>query len=228
MLGYDLACARARDAVITPLDIGKLVEDLEPHASVPVKSAAGSRGVYLRHPDMGRLLAADSAEHLKPTAPDLVIILGDGLSSQAVQRHGPPMVAAILERAQSFVVAPVIIAEQARVALADDIGERLMARASVILIGERPGLSTNDSLGIYMTYAPKVGRTDAEKNCISNIHDNGLSYAAAADQLIALLTKAFARGFSGVGLANSDDLIAPEEGGILPHADGAPDTSHRE
>jgi ethanolamine ammonia-lyase small subunit len=134
---------------------------------------------------------------------DLVIVVGDGLSSQAVQRHAPALVKEIVARLPNLSLGPVVIAQQARVAIADDIGERLSARAAVVLIGERPGLSTNDSLGLYLTLDPHIGRSDAERNCISNVHKAGLSYAAAADQFVWLLRESFRLGVSGVGLTDA-------------------------
>ena len=145
-----------------------------------------------------------------------MLVIGDGLSSQAVQNHAAATAAQMLARLAAYSVAPIVIAEQARVALSDEIGERLGARAVVMLIGERPGLSTPDSLGVYITFAPRRGRTDADRNCISNIHASGLSYAAAADKTAWLLGEAFRLGFSGVAL--KDQQGAP----VLPGAPQLP------
>jgi ethanolamine ammonia-lyase small subunit len=184
------------------------------------RSAADSREVYLRRPDLGRRLATESAAALDragaahPAAPDLCIVIGDGLSAVAVQSHAVPLLLQLRlqglggpgsARVQE---APVVIATQARVALADDIAERLRARLVVMLIGERPGLSAPDSLGVYTTWAPHVGRTDAERNCISNVRAEGLSYPAAAFRLAWLVEQAFERQLTGVELKDESDRVA--------------------
>ena len=216
VLGFSLAHARARDAVETALDIDALEASLAGQDVIRVHSAAANRALYLRRPDLGRVLDAESAARLTPGAFDIALVIGDGLSSQAVHNHAAATAAQMLARLAAYSVAPIVIAEQARVALSDEIGERLGARAVVMLIGERPGLSTPDSLGVYITFAPKSGRTDADRNCISNIHASGLSYAAAADKTAWLLGEAFRLGFSGVAL--KDQQGAP----VLPGAPQLP------
>ena len=217
ILAFDLACAQARDAVSAPLDVARLLTDLAPLDCIAVHSAAADRPEYLLRPDLGRRLDDASAACLTHDNFDLVIVLGDGLSHRAVQTHGPPMVRALMLRLAHLRIAPIVIAQQARVAIADDVGERVGARAAVILIGERPGLSTHDSLGIYMTYEPRVGRSDAEKNCISNLHDNGLSHAQAADQLANLLERAYVRRVSGIALNTTNERLAkPGDSQRLP------------
>ena len=204
VLAFDLAHARARDAVHAALDAEGLAAELV-RAGWPVlqvRSRAEQRDAYLARPDWGRRLHAESAALLAGQAPgaDVVFVLSDGLSAEAVQRHTPPLLAALKPLLADLRIAPLLIATQARVALADEAGELLNARLAVSLIGERPGLSAADSLGAYLTYGPRIGRTDAERNCISNIRPDGLGYQAAAGQLAALVRAALRQSLSGVGL----------------------------
>lgn len=213
-LAFDLAHARARDAVHAPMEVAAIKADLSPLTVLTVRSAAPDRNTYIRRPDLGRRVDPAGLRDL-PTGPfDLVLVVADGLSSLAAQRHGPRVVKEILSRLTDMSVGPVILAEQARVALADDIGEHMGARVAAILIGERPGLSSPDSLGIYMTFAPRRGRTDAERNCISNVHGAGLSAAAAAEKLAWLLREALRLRISGVGLKDHHGE------GVMQVADG--------
>ncbi len=201
VLELQLGHAKARDAVHVPLDVERTRDALAQWGAGPhVTSRAADRVTYLRRPDLGRVLD-DAHTAALPQGPfDAVFILADGLSSFAVQRHGVAMLSASLERLKGWTIAPIVIATQARVALADDIGERMGAAMSVILIGERPGLSAADSLGAYLTFAPRRGRRDSERNCISNIHGAGLSYDRAAETLVWLMTQARARRVTGVSL----------------------------
>jgi len=215
-LEFQLAHAQARDAVHKTLDGAALVDgvDRQGVACCEVESEAVDRVTYLTRPDLGRRLSARSIGYLEKfrdglvdQTPDLAIVLADGLSARAVQDHGLPMLERLLQvaREQHWSVAPVVIANQARVALGDDIGERLKARMVVMLIGERPGLSSPDSLGAYLTYGPRVGLHDDARNCISNIRPEGLGYAAAGFRLGALLTSAFSRQLSGVTLKDDSE-----------------------
>jgi ethanolamine ammonia-lyase small subunit len=216
VLDFQLAHAQARDAVHTALDVESLAGQLAPLPVLRVQSAAADRGIYLRRPDLGRRLAPECRDALAPApaGKDVVFVIGDGLSARAVQRHAVPLLRACLERMRDFSVAPVVIATQARVALGDEIGGLLGARLCAVLIGERPGLSVADSLGVYLTHAPKPGRADSERNCISNIHGaGGLSYPVAADKLVWLMRQALIRGLTGVQLK--------DDAGALPGA-GAP------
>jgi ethanolamine ammonia-lyase small subunit len=207
-LEFQAAHARARDAVHAKLDVNAMLEQMTARgwAAHNVRSAAQSRGDFLRRPDLGRALSAESKARLSEpmVAPDVVIVAGDGLSSVAVERNA----IAVLEhlwpqlRAAAFQLAPIVIAEQARVALADEVGELMQAKLSVMMIGERPGLSAADSLGLYLTYAPRVGRVDSERNCISNIRDGGMSAQAAAAQTADLIRAMLAHRASGVLLAS--------------------------
>jgi len=221
-LDFQYAHAQARDAVHTPFDRELLAASLNGQALL-LHSAASDRHVYLQRPDLGRRLDSASArlldEHrqLNPDGYDLAVVIADGLSSLAVRRHSVLMLQFIDEMAaaQGWRQAPVSLVEQGRVAVADEIGERLGARMVVILIGERPGLSSPDSLGLYFTYAPRVGLNDAARNCISNVRLEGMSYAMAAHKLLYLMREAWRRQLSGVNL--KDEAVVPVvEGGTGP------------
>jgi ethanolamine ammonia-lyase small subunit len=204
ILEFQLAHARARDAVHTPLDTEAIARAIAPLPSVTVRSKAVDRETYLRRPDLGRLLGCA----IDPTGPfDAAFVIADGLSPVGVQIHAPPLLRACLNRLPAWSIAPIVIATQARVALGDAIGASLQADLCAVLIGERPGLSVANSLGIYLTYHPRIGRRDSERNCISNIHADGLSYEAAADMLAWLMTEARSRKLTGVGL--KDDRAIP-------------------
>lgn len=210
VLAFQLAHAQARDAVWTPLDVPVLIAQLEADGWVTrtVQSAAVDRHAYLARPDWGRRLHADSHAGLQhtPTAPDVVFVISDGLSSTATQRHAAPLLRALKPLLDGLVITPLVIALQARVALADEVGEALSAKLAVSLIGERPGLSSPDSLGAYVTYAPRVGLTDAARHCLSNIRPEGLGYQAAATQLAALIHAALLQQRSGVALPASEQM----------------------
>ncbi|QXH61426.1 ethanolamine ammonia-lyase subunit EutC [Pseudomonas azerbaijanorientalis] len=209
-LDFQYAHAQARDAVHLPFDHAALNSQLAErgHQSLLLHSAAIDRNSYLQRPDLGRKLSDESAKTLRdyaaahPGGIDLVIVIADGLSALAVHRHTLPFLARLEEQitAEGWTVAPVILVEQGRVAIADEIGELLGAKMTVILIGERPGLSSPDSLGLYFTYNPKVGLTDAYRNCISNVRLEGLSYGMAAHRLLYLMREACRRQLSGVNL----------------------------
>ena len=211
LLDFQLAHARARDAVHFAIDARLLRNELEAARwdVVTVRSAACDRSSYLRRPDLGRRLDAASLTQLegKRDAFDVVFVIADGLSAPGVHRYAVELVGLARQRLDgSMKIAPLVIAEQARVALSDEIGAVLNAALAVILIGERPGLSSADSLGAYLTWAPHPGRTDAERNCISNIRTEGTSPKAAAQLLIMLIEAARTRQVSGVTL--SADLAA--------------------
>jgi ethanolamine ammonia-lyase small subunit len=193
VLRFRLDHARARDAVHEPLDPASLGF---PH--VLVHSAAPDRATYLRRPDLGRRLAPDT--RLERGDYDAALIVADGLSATAVHRHAAPLLGALLPKLEGWKLAPLCVVLQGRVAVGDEIGERLGARMVVLLIGERPGLTSPDSLGVYLTWSPRPGRTDAERNCISNVRTEGLSYEAAAGTILMLMNASRARQLSGVGL----------------------------
>jgi ethanolamine ammonia-lyase small subunit len=205
LLRFQLDHARARDAVYAELDPQSLAT---PH--VVVRSAARDRGVFLRRPDLGRMLSTESRELLQPGGYDAAIVVADGLSALAVNRHAALLLAALtpLLAAEEWLMAPLTVALQARVALGDEIGQRLGARQVAILIGERPGLTAPDSLGIYLTYDPRPGRTEAERNCISNVRPEGLPYELAARKLHFLISEARVRKLTGVALKEHARLLA--------------------
>lgn len=218
-LRFGLAHAMARDAIHAPLDVVALQDELQA-AGWPVlqaRSRAADRTEYLRRPDLGRQLHPDDAPRLRAhaqqqreagrPAPDLCIVVGDGLSSLAVQRHTRALLAALPQHLPAgFTLAPIVVVTQARVAVADEIGELLGAAMSAIFIGERPGLSSPDSLGIYLTHGPRRGRHDAERNCISNVRPEGLRPEAAAFKLAWLMKRALQLGCTGVNLKDESDL----------------------
>lgn len=207
VLDLQLDHARARDAVHAALDTDRLAAELAPHAVLQVASAAPDRSAYLRRPDLGRRLAKGTS--LPGSGGyDVLFVAGDGLSATGVQANAAALVHACIAALPGLSIGPVVIARQARVALADEIGERLRARVTVMVIGERPGLSVADSLGLYMTFSPRVGRADAERNCISNIHGaGGLSAEQAARTLGWLLREALRRGLSGVDLKDDQQHL---------------------
>jgi len=213
LLEFQLAHARARDAVHLPLAVNSLVLELKQKniASIPLTSAARDRDEYLKRPDLGRCLSSESRERLTAIRAeyDAAFAIADGLSALAVHRHAVPLLELLL-RGLDWRIAPVAIVEQGRVAIGDEIGETLGARMVVVLIGERPGLSSPDSLGAYLTWQPRSGRTDAERNCISNIRPEGLSYAAAAHKLRFLMNESRRLRLSGVQLKED---AAPSLGG---------------
>lgn len=231
VLAFGLAHAQARDAVHLPLARAQIEAALAGAGldSLPVHSAAADREHYLRRPDLGRRLDEASRARLAAArpgqAPDVVFVIADGLSSLAAQRHAVPLLLALRERLADWHIGPVVVAEQSRVALGDEVGELLGARQVVMLIGERPGLSSPDSLGIYLTYAPRVGRSDAERNCISNVRPEGLPYAQAAVKLAFLLRGAVALGRSGVDLKD-DSEHAPLDAADAPTPIDAPPTGY--
>jgi len=209
-LDFQYAHAQARDAVHLPFDHAALSAQLNERQreSLLLHSAAVDRNSYLQRPDLGRKLSDQSAQTLReyaqahPGGVDLVIVVADGLSALAVHRHTLPFLTRLEEQmsADEWSTAPVVLVEQGRVAIGDEIGQLLGAKMVVMLIGERPGLSSPDSLGLYFTYNPKVGLTDAYRNCISNVRLEGLSYGMAAHRLLYLMREACRRQLSGVNL----------------------------
>jgi ethanolamine ammonia-lyase small subunit len=219
VLRFGWAHAMARDAIHAALDVDALEAALRVDGweVARARSRAPDRTSYLRRPDLGRQLDADDAQGLRAAGGqpcDLCVVIGDGLSSLAVARHAGPLLAALRPHLPSALrIAPVVIASQARVALADEVGELFGARLSVMLIGERPGLSSPDSLGIYVTHSPRRGRSDAERNCISNVRPEGLAYGLAAFKLGWLLREALRLGLTGVTLKDESDLAVLGSGG---------------
>ncbi|MCO7626279.1 ethanolamine ammonia-lyase subunit EutC [Pseudomonas fluorescens] len=209
-LDFQFAHAQARDAVHLPFDHAGLSAQLSERGrdSLLLHSAATDRNSYLQRPDLGRKLSDTSEQSLRdyaqanPGGVDLAIVVADGLSALAVHRHTLPFLTRLEEQmsADGWSLAPVVLVEQGRVAIGDEIGQLLGAKMVVMLIGERPGLSSPDSLGLYFTYNPKVGLTDAYRNCISNVRLEGLSYGMAAHRLLYLMREACRRQLSGVNL----------------------------
>lgn len=222
VLELQAAHASARDAVWTPWEIDTFAADLGAAglANLILATAVADRADYLRRPDLGRRLSEPSREQLRQHADqianwDILVAVTNGLSSTAVERHGLPLVSALVAEftRRGLSVGPICLAANGRVALADDAGQVIGARLSVIVVGERPGLSAADSLGIYLTFAPRVGNTDAERNCISNIRPpEGLDYGAAALKCGYLASEALRRGLSGVNLKDEQvvSLGAPD------------------
>ena len=213
ILDFGLSHAMARDAVHLPLDTDALDANIRSFgfSTLHVHSNAPNRHTYLLRPDLGRRLNEESRQFLQSIKPtthiDFLIVVGDGLSSLAIQRHAVPLLSELQKYIpKSWIVGPVVIAKQARVALADEVGESLGARIVAILIGERPGLSSPDSLGIYLTYAPKIDCCDADRNCISNVRSEGLQYAVAAKKIMWLAKEATRLQISGVALKDESDL----------------------
>ncbi len=212
MLSLMLDHARARDAVHLPLDWDGLEQNCSDLGleTLRVQSAAPDRKTYLLRPDLGRSLSAQSRALLVDrNAPpcDVLVIVGDGLSATAVEVGATPVLDALIRHFENMKLSlgPLVLASQARVGLADEIGQLLNARLTLILIGERPGLSAADSLGAYMTWGPNGNRTDADRNCVSNIRSGGLDPTAAALKLSWLVNQAFKKGASGVQLKDESD-----------------------
>jgi ethanolamine ammonia-lyase small subunit len=210
-LEFRAAHAVARDAVHQPLEPDVVRAGLPGIEVLEAHSAAADRAEYLQRPDLGRRLADDT--ELPHAGADLGIVIADGLSPRAAHEHAAGLTTALIERLPGWSLAPVVLAHQARVGLGDEIGAALGVRAVVVLIGERPGLSSADSLGVYLTWAPRPGRVDSERNCVSNVRPpHGLGYAQAADTVAALLGAARELGASGVALK--------DEGPALPSGAG--------
>jgi ethanolamine ammonia-lyase small subunit len=207
-LEFQLAHALARDAVNIPLDFAGLEQrvNLLGFQTQTLQTQAENQSVYLQRPDLGRLLSASALDCLQHTAQiqaDVVIVVADGLSSKAIAHHAEPFLSLLQPQLQAngYRLSPVCLVKHGRVAIGDAIAEYYAARLCIVLIGERPGLSSPDSMGIYYTYQAKSGiSTDADRNCISNIHKNGLSYEQALKKLLFLINESEKCQFSGVNL----------------------------
>jgi ethanolamine ammonia-lyase small subunit len=226
-LDFQLAHARARTAVHAALDVAGLAGRLDPLGleTLVLASAAESRAMYLQRPDKGRRLDAPSsgllAARARPEqAPEVAFVIGDGLSALAIEENAAPFLETIVPvlRDAGWRIGPLSIVTQARVAVGDEIGAALGAGIVVVLIGERPGLSSPDSLGLYLTASPRPGLTDEARNCVSNVRAEGLSHKAAAHKLLFLLTEARRRGLSGVRLKDEAEVLSdgrPPAGNFL-------------
>jgi|SRR4051794_22439384 len=217
LLEFSLDHARARDAVHADFDPSALISGLGDLGidAMGVRSRAANRREYLRRPDLGRRLDPASESVLSQHTPDttqLALVIGDGLSPTAVHAHAVALLQKLIPRltAVQISIGSVIVASGARVALGDDIGAILASRMVVMLIGERPGLSAPDSLGAYLTFAPRVGLSDAERNCVSNIHRAGLSYDEAAFRIAWLVREGLARNVTGVALKDESGDRTPQ------------------
>jgi ethanolamine ammonia-lyase small subunit len=211
LLEFTLDHARARDAVHATFDATAIAAGLDALGlrTVQVSSLAGSRAEYLKRPDLGRRLDASSHHGLASNPQgscDVAIVIGDGLSPSAVNAHAVELVRSLVRRLDGIEIGPVVVASGARVALGDEIGALFAARMVAVLIGERPGLSAPDSLGAYLTFAPRIGRSDAERNCVSSIHASGLSYHEAAVRVAWLVHEGLARQLTGVALKDESAL----------------------
>lgn len=220
-LDFAEAHARARDAVHAAFDIGAMERRLNEAGleCLQAGSEAPDRATYLRRPDLGRKLDPASRQTLAAAAPpdgvDVALIIADGLSALAVESHAAETAIAIATELSTLRLSPVVLAREARVALSDPIGEALRARLAIMLIGERPGLTAADSLGAYLTFGPRPGRTDADRNCVSNIRKGGLLPAAAALKIATLTRRSLALGFSGTRLKDEDELPPADEAGRI-------------
>ncbi|MCX6215167.1 ethanolamine ammonia-lyase subunit EutC [Spirosoma sp.] len=212
-LQFRLAHAHAKDAVYSQLNVPELEATLS-KIGLPVyclKSKAENRDMYLQRPDFGRLLSADSVQRLQklnsPSA-DVCLIIADGLSATAIMKNAGPVVQLLVEkvRQEGYSLAPLLVVEQGRVAITDAVGEWLRPRLAIIFIGERPGLSSFDSMGAYITYAPQPGLTDERRNCISNIREQGLPPELAVNKLMYLIQAAFRMQLTGVTLKDNNAL----------------------
>ncbi|MBR0824233.1 ethanolamine ammonia-lyase subunit EutC [Bradyrhizobium manausense] len=223
LLDFTLAHARARDAVHAAFDAEMLIAALGALglAAVSVRSRAPNRKDYLRRPDLGRQLDDASVEHLATVATTpgrLAVVIGDGLSPTAVHAHAVAVLTSLLAHLaedDAVAIGQIVVASSARVALGDEIGAILGAEMVVMLIGERPGLSAPDSLGAYLTFAPKPGRTDAERNCVSNVHQAGLSHDEAAFKIAWLVREGLARQVTGVALKDESADRSPRRIGAV-------------
>jgi ethanolamine ammonia-lyase small subunit len=229
-LDFQAAHAAARDAVHAALNVPALSAALAAAGieSIAVRSTASDRQTYLLRPDLGRRLDPGDAAGLVPVPRCFTLVVCDGLSAVAVQEHAAPMLALLVPAllARGLAVPPVVIATQGRVALGDDVGAALGAAAVAVLIGERPGLSAADSMGAYLTWQPRPGRTDAERNCISNIRPLGLPPEAAAGKLLWLIDRMFALGLTGVGLKDEQPQVAADARRDWATIDGGSDAAH--
>ncbi len=214
-LQFQLDHARARDAVLMPLDLAELGQGLQT-LGMPIESvhsAATDRRVYLQRPDLGRQLPESAFLRLRglaeqaPQPIDIAVVVADGLSAQAIMAHAQPFLQQLMALLQGYVMAPLCIAEQARVALGDEVGQALKAKLVVMLIGERPGLTAADSLGVYLTWAPARGIVDSGRNCISNIRPGGLDYGAAAQTCHYLVQNAFHKNCTGIALKDQSQTL---------------------
>jgi ethanolamine ammonia-lyase small subunit len=213
VLAFRADYAAAKDAIFTPFEVDKLQKELKQYTdeSIILFSEAKSKAEYLQRPDLGRMLNSEGFDTLKKLKGnyDIVIVITDGLSAQAVNLYAVQLLEQLLPKLKQtgYTLAPLIFIHNGRVAIADAIGETLNAKLSIILLGERPGLSSPDSMGAYITYAPQKGLTDEKRNCVSNIRDKGLPIPIAANKLFYLISEALTKKISGVNLKDDMGLL---------------------
>jgi ethanolamine ammonia-lyase small subunit len=211
-LDFQLGFARAKDAIYEPFDRDAIEKALDPFATIRVESAARDRSEYLRRPDLGRRLSERSMEQLAAVEEkeiDLLIVVADGLAPAAAAAYAPDLIHRYHAALPGLRIGPIILASNARVALGDHVAGQLGARAVIVMIGERPGLSVSNSLGLYLTWNPGPGTTDSQRNCISNIHANGLQIEVAIHKSAWLIREAFARRLTGFQLKEEAGLPPP-------------------
>lgn len=228
-LAFQLAHAEARDAVTDSFDALSLADSLQSRGlrTIQLHSAARDRRAYLLRPDLGRRLDASSCLRLALLSGDydIVFVIADGLSARAITSHAVPLLDEALPLFRdAWKVGPICVVEQGRVAIGDEIGQIVGAKLVAVLIGERPGLSSPDSLGIYLTFAPRIGRTDAERNCLSNIRPEGMRYSEAARRLAYLCKEARRRKLTGIELKDEtpyaqDDNLLTDTGASHRHCE---------
>ena len=211
VLQFRIAHAKAKDAIASELNINALREEIESwgYPVYEVKSQVGHRNEYLQRPDLGRKLDVNSKNRLQKVQQefDMVFVIADGLSANAVNLNAVPLLKKLLPKLEGYKVG-FVLASMARVALGDAIGHLLHSKFVAMCIGERPGLSSPESMGIYTTYAPQLGLTDERRNCISNIHKNGLNPKQGAALLFYLIQQSFSKKISGVSIKiNLKDLL---------------------
>ncbi|HEY2039815.1 MAG TPA: ethanolamine ammonia-lyase subunit EutC [Edaphobacter sp.] len=218
ILNFELAHAQARDAVHAVLHLPSFAQRVVSElpilgqtsiAVIQVRSNAPDRAAYLRHPNLGRTLHPDSVAQLRPASNELAIVVADGLSALAIERNAIPVLTHLLPKllAAAWPLAPITLVQQGRVGISDSIGSCLKANCSLILIGERPGLSSPDSMGAYLTWSPHPDRTDADRNCLSNIRTGGLAPEDAADRLFSYLQ--LARSMQRTGTSLKEGTFEP-------------------
>lgn len=218
LLKFQLAHAEAQDAVHQPLDVDLMVSDFKEQNldSLSVHSQVQDKQEYLKRPDLGRLLSEESYRGLQafkadnPQSYDVCIVVGDGLSARAIEENAAPFIQHLMHhiQAENWHVAPIVIATGSRVALGDQVAECLQAPMLVMLIGERPGLSSPDSMGIYYTWKATTGTFDAKRNCISNVRPAGLSIPIATQRLMSLMRSSKKLGYSGVDLKDEHEVVS--------------------
>ncbi len=214
LLDFRMAHAKAIDAVHIPLDCESIASRLESDFKekvLIVHSAAKGRSEYLKRPDLGRILSEESSDRIKSLPKkaeyDISVVIADGLSATAIEKNVIPFCGILIpELKKQYSLAPIVIAQQGRVAIGDSVSELFHAKMVILLVGERPGLKSPDSMGIYMTYNPFYGITEDKRNCISNVREHGLSYPMASFKLLYLLEESFKRRISGVNLKDEQPL----------------------